>query len=257
LKPEPCSDEGLEKKCNADFLFHMEYKIFPYSLLMLALVPQFLARSAELACVKLCFNKKTFAYESKYKFKDSRTNRHLNFELDDTTCDSDFRELPVDCPSSKTDTHTAIQLDLNNNENKGFSEYYNCEEGSYEGDNEGYAEIKTDILENSQVLINFPDRKVFARSSSLSTIAEEKTMNTDSSNSAATTTQMCRKLNTGLNGRLVIKDLLCEMQSSNAFINEIFHVFEASSKMGNFSRNVPIRFSSPLKGVKDTKVDIF
>ncbi len=244
---------------------------------MLALVPQFLARSTELIFVKLCFNKKTFAYESKYRFKNklhSSNSRQYNFELDDTVYDSDFRELPVDCPTStinpntkpdQAQKQTILDLDLNNNENKAFSEYYNCEENCFTpqtNNHNDYTEIKRDILENSQAMINFLGRKTFVRSTSLSTIAEERTINNDSSNATTqlNTNSICTRMSTsssgGLNGRLVIKDLLCEMQNNNAFINEIFHVFEPSSKMGNFNRNVPIRFSSPLKHIKDTKVTL-
>lgn len=43
----------------------------------------------------------------------------------------------------------------------------------------------------------------------------------------------------------MVQNLLSDFHNKNTFINEIMHVFEPSSKFGQFSRNVPIRFSSP------------
>jgi hypothetical protein len=111
-------------------------------------------------------------------------------------------------------------------------------------------QVVSDMLNNSKLSINFPSRRIFVKSTSLSTIAEEKTMNTQSNNTLQMSSQKAADQSDSLNGRVMIQKLLDEFKSKNTFINEVMHVFEPSSKEGNFNRNVPIRFSSPFKYTK-------
>lgn len=127
--------------------------------------------------------------------------------------------------------------------NAELSECYKLPEGL--DDNQ----IADEILSNSQLAINFPSRRTFVKSTSLSTIAEEKTLNNNTLQSSVhkLANQSDSTNHASENGRVVIQKMLDEFKSKNTFINEIMHVFEPSSKEGAFNRNVPIRFSSPLK----------
>lgn len=110
-------------------------------------------------------------------------------------------------------------------------------------------QLAEEIMSNPQLAINFPSRRTFVKSTSLSTIAEEKTLNNNTLQSSVHKlgNQSDSSSNASVNGRVVIQRMLDEFKSKNTFINEIMHVFEPSSKEGTFNRNVPIRFSSPFK----------
>ena len=96
------------------------------------------------------------------------------------------------------------------------------------------------------------NRRVFLRNSSLSTISEKKSLNTLSPTSISSFTNTSNEVSSdahsaSTNGIQVVQNLLNEFHDKNVIINEILHVFEPSSKGGNFNRNIPIRLSSPLK----------
>lgn len=252
--PKECINLGIDRTCNSDFDYQMEYKIVPYSFLMLVLVPQFLARSAELFFVKFCLNKKTFMYESKYTRKKPRSiisdnSNHL--DIYDSDHDLGFRELPVDCPSiivsmdDKKKSANATQVDINNNERlKEDNECYKIPE--YPEDDQSIPDITNKNFHS----IKIPNQRIFAKSTSLSTIAEERTMNTHSI-SSVNKHRLSESDDSSMTDRVIIQKLLDDFQNKNTLINEIIHVFEPSSKMGNFNRNVPIRFSSPSKHFKE------
>ena len=151
-----------------------------------------------------------------------------NLELLDSF-DASFRELPVDCPISNRNKDSAT-VNIGN------------ERGNEEHEKD---QIVADILNNSLVPLNFPNRRTFVKSTSLSTIAEEKTLQ----NYSLSVNEL-KKSEAPLNGRLMIEKLLDDFQDKNVFIHEIMQVFEPSSKSGNFYRNVPIRFSSPIRQIK-------
>ena len=225
--PGICRNLGIDKKCDADFAYHMEYKILPYSFLMLVLIPQFLARSMNTLFIKFCISKKEYKYESKYIRRHLYSNHEINnIELLDSKLEFGFRELPIDCPHSIQETSNP--LFTINEKNRNAEDY------------EANDQIVADIINNSQQPITFPNRRTIVKSSSLSTIAEERTQNT--------TTQIMNKSSheiANINGRFMVQNLLSDFHDKNTFINEIMHVFEPSSKSGHFTRNVPIRFSSP------------
>jgi hypothetical protein len=106
-------------------------------------------------------------------------------------------------------------------------------------------------LDNTQHLI-LPSpiayRPHFARNSSLSTISEEKTIETI----AADSSSYIRR-DEHSNGPVVflIEDILVDVQKGASLFGEILRVFEPSSKRGIFVRNVPVRFTSPIKAHKD------
>ena len=151
-----------------------------------------------------------------------------NLELLDSF-DVSFRELPVDCPMSNRNKDSTTV----NTEHERVNEEHEKDQ------------IVADILNNSLVPLNFPNRRTFVKSTSLSTIAEEKTFQ----NYSLSVNEL-KKSEAPLNGRLMIEKLLDDFQDKNVFIHEIMQVFEPSSKSGNFYRNVPIRFSSPIRQVK-------
>ena len=77
--------------------------------------------------------------------------------------------------------------------------------------------------------------------SSLSTISEERTL------SSTLNEQIELPRSSQMN---FIEGLLKEIQTNSTLLNEILCVFKPSSKEGTFTRNVPIRFSSPQKSTK-------
>jgi hypothetical protein len=174
-----------------------------------------------------------------------------------------FRELPVDCPvliqfnksgqkdlttrtNSITTTNDALNQTLINSSNNidNNNDNNNIETIVHNIDflNESSDQIVSDILNNySQCAQSLPSRQTFVKSSSLSTIAEEKTLtNTQSHSISQNASTKNREKN--VNEIFVIEKLLDEFQGKNFLINEIINVFEPSSKSGNFKRNVPIRF---------------
>lgn len=177
-----------------------------------------------------------------------------------------FRELPVDCPHNESS-------DLNFKNNYSKIEFSTDESNDLQFDkSEGEQLLFDHVLpsdcnidqrftadSNNQIsslkLFNPINRRVFVRNSSLSTIAEEKTLATltdissDMANKFADLEDQIEKVNSSV----FIQSLLNEFQDKTLFLNEILHVFEPSSKGGNFSRNVPIRISSPLKHSNNSK----
>jgi hypothetical protein len=98
-------------------------------------------------------------------------------------------------------------------------------------------------------------RSTLYRNSSLSTISEEKTLATLTDVSLKNNKQLNNSYDASrsaltfknYNAKKIIESLLDDFQEKSVLLNEMIKVFEPSSKHGNFSRNVPIRFSSPLK----------
>jgi hypothetical protein len=106
---------------------------------------------------------------------------------------------------------------------------------------------------NLQSLLN--RRSTLYRNSSLSTISEEKTLATLTDVSIKNNKQLNSSYDASraalafknYNAKTIIESLLDDFQEKTVLLNEMIKVFEPSSKHGNFNRNVPIRFSSPLK----------
>jgi hypothetical protein len=205
-----------------------------------------LARSFEMLLSKLCFNTKNYAY-SRNKTQSTNTLKIKddmnNFELLDSFNNSSltFRELPVDCPSSKEIFQPLVNLKSENQQCISFLIENDLNVSCLDESND---QLIKEMLARTPTLLNCPNRRTFVKSSSLSTIAEEKTMNTQNISLNSSNVQ-------NINERFMIQKLLDEFHDKNTLINEIMHVFEPSSKYGYFKRNVPIRFSSPIKNKFD------
>ncbi|RMZ99191.1 hypothetical protein BpHYR1_027465 [Brachionus plicatilis] len=108
--------------------------------------------------------------------------------------------------------------------------------------NEGFDQVILDNKFPNFKLIN--QKRIFMRNSSLSTISEEKTFATmtEVSNQYAERTESPK-----VNPSKLVCSVIDEFHDKSLIMNEIIHVFQPSSKDGCFSRNVPIRLTSPRK----------
>ena len=88
------------------------------------------------------------------------------------------------------------------------------------------------------------NRRIIARNSSLSTIAEEKTMN--SFTTLATTPGSSKAPhNTQNYNAFIVKEFLNDLKDHKMFLNEVKNVFMAAqTRDGEFYRNIAIRFKS-------------
>lgn len=157
-----------------------------------------------------------------------------------------FRELPVDCPSeAKSNNQILPKLEFHSEENDAFIE--KTRQGYFDNEffcHEGFDQVVLDNKLPNFKLIN--QKRIFLRNSSLSTISEEKTFATmtEISNQYAEITNSPK-----VNPSKLVCSVIDEFQDKTQIMNEIIHVFQPSSKDGCFSRNVPIRLTSPRKSV--------
>lgn len=164
-----------------------------------------------------------------------------------------FRELPVDCPISVESNISLEQRKLLNLEENEFllennNLYMQPRELLVAESLDQVADFTTSFKQNIKQATP-ANRRIFVRNSSLSTISEEKTLATltDISQDMARLPEI-----ENVKSSALINSLLHEFQTKTLFLNEILHVFEPSSKGGTFTRNVPIRFSSPTKYSKNS-----
>jgi hypothetical protein len=214
-----------------------------------------------------------------------------------------FRELPVDCPiltheNTKMMPHHGEELSIIEKARReaDLAEQYDnlkrilssnsidkedlSDEIILKDGNNNTNLCNSNLSDNNQPEITFKTnsnlrltsiiastKRFFARNSSLSTISEEKSMNTLSPNSFKsfpssnadaitsnsdtsstsvnnTITEENTTLTLPYNGLQVVQTMLSEFQHKNLLISEILQVFEPSSKKGTFNRNIPIRLSN-------------
>lgn len=88
----------------------------------------------------------------------------------------------------------------------------------------------------------------FASRASLSTISEERTLATSGLNEQDIEIQRSSQIN-------FIENILNDLKTNSVLLNEMLCVFRPSSSAGTFSRNVPIRFTSPQKLLHSKRED--
>ena len=229
------------------------------------------------------------ANENEYGFVTKIKEPNMEIEMD--LLKISYREMPIDCPiisasasTNTIDTRDSIYETLP--APSGYANYVNPyvfgngyldsedlargmsngpmtierrRQGVHEDENLDWQDIYNINQENSTYdqfdkVYNVPLGRKFTRKSSLSTIAEEKTLtSSDQSNStrlnkSLDTSSMLDKSKTSQQTeRALLENILTDYQDRNTFLNEVMHVFEPSSRDGTFNRNIPIRFSSPFK----------
>ncbi|CAF0880775.1 unnamed protein product [Brachionus calyciflorus] len=232
-------------ECDADFYYSMEHKVIPLSILMLVCIPQFIARSFSLLAEK-CVRKDSkngicnswYSVEMDKEPSRPYLKRKISFEINSDLKPHNemnilqrspvifgFRELPVDCPFDETSDKINLPK----------IEFFN-DESDLLIDTENSDQI---VANNMKPNVKFSNSKrLFVRNSSLSTISEERTF--------ATMTEMS-EAKPDINPSSLVCSVINDFQEKATFMNEIIHVFQPSSKGGCFSRNVPIRLTSPRK----------
>jgi hypothetical protein len=135
-----------------------------------------------------------------------------------------------------------------NNENSSTSNSFNDDFMFMDSNNN---QIMSKALSFSSI-----NRKIgsLVRNSSLSTISEEKSLSTLTDLTMTPNSKKQLDLSEASNNWLAMKNVLNDFQNKNILIQEILHVFEPSSKDGNFYRNVPIRISSPFKNHRNDDI---
>ena len=166
--------------------------------------------------------------------KDSKISNHEFESINSNTSYDSFREMPIDCPSIINESLNETKI----NEKIPQEEVQLINLSPVKNNQLIYQNIDNNI-NNSIVPSN---RKLFLRNSSLSTIAEERTVINPSPQSP-NHEQIS-------SARLLIQSLVHEFSDKTILVDEILKVFEPSSKDGTFNRNVNVRFSSPVKKMK-------
>lgn len=190
---------------------------------------------------------KTSNLKSKSKHHFENSNLKPEYEIDllrpASPIEFGFRELPIDCPpETKSRNQILPKLEFFHEENDAFIEKSRqdyCDNELF--CNQGFDQVIFENKLENYKLIN--QKRIFMRNSSLSTISEEKTFATltEVSNQHVETSKV--------NPSRLVCSVIDEFQDKTCIMNEIIHVFQPSSKDGCFSRNVPIRLTSPRKSI--------
>jgi hypothetical protein len=185
---------------------------------------------------KKCKNKKYYnnsiirkrSFKPKTYFENDLIETRRSCEIMDTENQS-FRELAVDCPKLPELGNIQIKRDENFNL---------IDEKSIDNNNN-----------------QFNRRTTLIRNSSLSTIAEEKTMSSFNTLLNSPSSPNCKSNNNNKYNynALIVKSFLNDLQDHKMLMNEIKNVF--SPKDGEFCRNIAIRFKSSTSSIENFNYD--